>query len=199
MVIRDHWGAMREKDPEDATRLTLASERSEAEIAAERQRQDAERVAEALNDAARELAANLLRIIAGAGKSHTLISEIVALLNAYRELQPYAGTAAYSSIPTAPITDGLTDLDWRKNNPAYPDYRSEESLRRWLKDETEEVRLAEEEVVRAALRLAAARLARQPTQESASRHQFTRAFVELRRAQTKRGRLQASSRPSGTR
>jgi hypothetical protein len=86
MVIRDHWGAMREKDPEDATRLTLASERSEAEIAAERQRQDAERVAEALNDAARELAANLLRIIAGAGKSHTLISEIVALLNAYREL-----------------------------------------------------------------------------------------------------------------
>lgn len=47
---------MHEKDPEDSPRVRLASPRSEAEIAAERQRQDAERAAEALSYAVRELA-----------------------------------------------------------------------------------------------------------------------------------------------
>jgi hypothetical protein len=110
---------MRRKGPEDPTRLRLASERSEAEIAAERRRSDAERAAEALNDAVRELAANLLRIIAGAGKQHALIDEAIAFLKAYRELQPYPGSAAYPYSPIAPRGEGLTDLDWRKKNPAY--------------------------------------------------------------------------------
>jgi hypothetical protein len=42
---------MRKKDTEVSAPLRLASERSEAEIAAERKRQDAEQAAEALNDA----------------------------------------------------------------------------------------------------------------------------------------------------
>jgi hypothetical protein len=82
---------MRRKGPEEPTRLRLASERSEAEIAAERRRSDAERAAEALNDAVRELAANLLRVIGGAGKQHALIDEAIAFLKAYRELQPHPG------------------------------------------------------------------------------------------------------------
>ena len=73
---------------------------------------------QALNDAARNLAANLLRVIAGAGKKHALIDEATALLKACRELQPYSGTDAYSYSPIAAIAEGLTDLDWRKNNPA---------------------------------------------------------------------------------
>lgn len=76
------------------------------------------RVSQALNDAARNLAANLLRVIAGAGKKHALIDEATALLKACRELQPYSGTDAYSYSPIAAIAEGLTDLDWRKNNPA---------------------------------------------------------------------------------
>jgi hypothetical protein len=55
-------------------------------------------------------------IIAGAGKSHTLIDESVALLSAYQEMQPYSGTAAYPRSPISPITEGLTELDWRKKN-----------------------------------------------------------------------------------
>jgi hypothetical protein len=189
-------GAMRKKDPEDPTRLRLASERSEAEIAAERQRQDAERAAEALNDAARELAANVLRVIAGAGKNHILIEQTIALLEAYRELQPYSGTAAYPYSPIAPMAEGLTDLDWRKKNPAYADSIAEEDRRRWREDGTEEGRLAEEEAVRAVLRLVAARLVRQPTQESKSHTQFIYALLDLKRARTKHLRHYTSGRPS---
>jgi hypothetical protein len=187
---------MRKKDTEDPTRLRLASERSEVEIAAERGRQDAERAAEALNDAVRELAANVLRVIAGAGKNHTLIEQTIALLEAYRELQPYAGTVAYPYSPIVPMAEGLTDLDWRKKNPAYADSITEEDLRRWREDGTEDLRLAEEAAVRAALRLVAARLARQPTQETMSDHQFKEALLDFERARTKRVRFYASSRPS---
>jgi hypothetical protein len=186
---------MREKDPEDPARLRLASQRSEEEIAAERRRQDAERASEALSYAVRDLAANVLRVIAGAGKNHALIDETIPLLKAYRELQPYTGTDAYPYSPIAPMAKGLTDLDWRKNDSAYPDYDSEEN-RRWLEDGAEEVRLAEEEVVRAVLRLVAARLVRQPTQESVSHNQFRLALLDFERARTKRNRLHSSRRPS---
>jgi hypothetical protein len=189
-------GERRKKETEVSARLRLASERSEAEIAAERQRQDAEGAAEALNDAARNLAANLLRVIAGAGKKHAVIDEAIALLKACRELQPYSGTDAYPYSPIAAIAEGLTDLDWRKNDPAYPDYSSEEDRRRWLEDGTEDVRLAEEEAVRAVLRLVAARLVRQPTQESVSRKQFIRALLDFERARTKHHRHYTSGRPS---
>ena len=131
---------MRKKGTKAPPRLTLASERSEAEIAAERRRYDAESAAEALNYAARDLAANALRVIAGAGRIHRLIEETIALLTAYRELQPYAGAAAYRYRPVVPMEEGRTDLDWRKNDPAYLDSRSEETQRRWLEDGTEEVR-----------------------------------------------------------
>jgi hypothetical protein len=187
---------MREKDPEDPARLRLASQRSKAEIAAERERQDAERAAETLSYAVRKFAANVLRVIAGAGKNHTLIDETIALLNAYQELQPYAGTAAYPNSPIVPLAEGLTDLDWRKNNPAYPDYDSEENRRRWLEDGTEEVRLAEEEVFLAVLGVVAARLVRQPTQESKSNDKFAQALLDYERARTKRTRIYTSSRPS---
>jgi hypothetical protein len=98
---------MRRKGPEDPTRLRLASERSEAEIAAERRRSDAERAAEALNDAVRELAANLLRVIAGAGKQHALIDEAIAFLKAYRELQPTRGV---------PLTPTVQSPQWEGVN-----------------------------------------------------------------------------------
>ena len=65
---------------------------------------------QALNDAARNLAANLLRVIAGAGKKHALIDEATALLKACRELQPYSGTDAYSYSPIAAIAERLNDL-----------------------------------------------------------------------------------------
>jgi hypothetical protein len=187
---------MRKRDTEDPALLRLASERSEAEIAAQRHWQDAEGAAESLSHAARALAANVLRVIAGAGKDHTLIEEAVALLKAYRELQPYSGTDAYRYSPIAPIAEALTDLDWRKNNPSYPDYDSEESRRRWLEDGTEEVRLAEEAVFRAVLRVVAARLVRQPTQESVSHSQFIGALFDLERARTKRRRHYNSGRPA---
>jgi hypothetical protein len=187
---------MRKKDTAAPASLRLASERSEAEIAAERRRQDAERAAEALNDAARYLAANLLRIIAGAGKQHTLIEEAMALLKAYDTLQPYSGSAAYPYSPIAAIAEGLTDLDWRKKNPVYADSITEEDLRRWREDGTEDIRLAEEAAVRAALRLVAARLVRQPTQETRAHHQFRHALRELERAQTNRANLFNSRKPS---
>jgi hypothetical protein len=187
---------MRKKDTEVSARLRLASERSEAEIAAKRQRQDAERAAEALSYAARNFAANVLRVIAGAGKQHTLIDEAIALLKAYDKLQPYSGSAAYPCSPIAPIAEGLTDLDWRKNNPAFPGYRSEESLRRWHEDGTEDIRLAEEAAVRAALRLVAPRLVRQPAQETRAHHQLGLALLEVEQARTERHRLHNSRRPS---
>jgi hypothetical protein len=187
---------MRKKDTEDPARLRMASERSEAEIAAERQRQNAERAADALSHTARNFAANVLRVIAGAGKQHTLIGEAIALLKAYDKLQPYSGSVAYPYSPIAPIAEGLTDLDWRKKNPAYADSISEEDLRRWRADGTEDIRLAEEAAVRAALRLVAARLVRQPTQETRAHHQLGLALLEVEQARTERHRLHNSRRPS---
>jgi hypothetical protein len=187
---------MRKKDTEVSARLRLASERSEAEIAAKRQRQDAERAAEALSYAARNFAANVLRVIAGAGKQHTLIDEAIALLKAYDKLQPYSGSAAYPYSPIAPVAEGLTDLDWRNNNPAYPDYNSEEALRRWREDGTEEVRSAEERVFMASLRVVAARLVRQSPQEHTSHNQFAHALGDLERARTKHHSFYTSSKPS---
>jgi hypothetical protein len=177
---------MREKDPEDPTRLRLASERSEAEIAALREREEAQRAAQHLADGTRRLVANILRIIAGAGKHYELIDQMIAVLNAFHELQPYTGKAAYPSHPIAPIAEALTDLDWRKNNPDYPDYVSPENRRQ--SDGSLGVRLAEEAIIKAALRVTAARLARQPTQESISYSHLIEALVEFERARDNRRR-----------
>jgi hypothetical protein len=187
---------MIDKDPDNPPGLHLASQRSDAEIAAERQRRDAQQAAEFLGSNVRYLSANILRIIAGGGKAHTLIEETTAVLEAYRELQPYAPTGAFRASLVAPMVEALTNLDWRKNNPGYTDYNSAEDRQRWLQDGTEQVRLAEDAIVTAALRVVAARLARQPTQESTSLGQLRQALDEFERARTHRIKSAASRRSS---
>ena len=187
---------MKERDSAKFGRLQIASQRTDAEIAAEQARQDAERAALQLNSATRAMAANILRIIAGAGKDYALIEQVLAVLTAYQEMHPYAGTAAYPHSPVAPIREALIELDWRKNNPNYGGHNDPKSEERWLSDGTTGVRLAKDWIVRSALRVAASQLAQQPTQEHSALDQLSQALREYERARDERLRLVSVGKPS---
>src|SRR5262249_25161438 len=91
-----------DKDKDD--KIKLVSERSEHEIAAQS-------VTAELGWAVNQLAANILRVIAGAGENHSLARQMSAVLKHYEELSALfrSGKCPYS--PEAPMHEVLQD--WR--------------------------------------------------------------------------------------
>jgi hypothetical protein len=154
--------------------LKLASERDENEIAASN-------AAARLNYATRCLAANILRIVAGAGKAHQLIPQMIEVFNCYETMREFVGSAAFPYVPYGPMVDGLHSLDWRKDNPLYS-APSEADLARWERDGTAEVQRAEARVIKAALRVVAAQLLAQPTQESTAENDLVFAIMDREKA-----------------
>ena len=151
-----------EQDPK-----VVAAQRARTEIAA----------------ATKELAANLLRIIAGAGNSEKLVDQMTAALKPCEKLCEASGSA--TSLAGA-LDEALRDLDWRQDATGYSQ-PTDEDRARWERDGTTETERARDAVVQAALRLVAAQLSAQPTQESQADNQlllairyFGRAWAEHR-------------------
>jgi hypothetical protein len=152
-------------------KLKLVADNDEKALVRRREEATVERATVQLKYATSALAANILRIIAGAGKEYELIAQICELLKAYNELQPLSGRASYPYAPSTPIVEGLRELDWRKGVEGY--YQpTEEDLVRRQRDGSVAVENAKADVVQAALRLTAAQLMAQPTQESTADSQL---------------------------
>jgi hypothetical protein len=161
--------------------LKLVADNDEKELVRQREKVAAECAASELGYATRALAANILRIIAGAGKGSELISQICEVLKAYQELQPLSGRACYPYPPSTPMVEGLRELDWRRGAEGYHQ-PTEEDLERWRRDGSADLADAKSVVAQAALRLTAAQLLRQPTQESTADHQLFSAIRQLEEA-----------------
>ena len=124
-------------------KIKLVSERDEKEIAAPRARSE-------LELAIRDFAANVLRIIAGAGDSGRLLNQLVPVIEAHKKLLELTGNTFASEIS---IGQALRSLDWSADDP------------RWQWD-TALIDRAQNEIVRAALRILAAELCDQRRQKA---------------------------------
>jgi hypothetical protein len=133
--------------------IEIVSQTSDAEI--ERQR-----AAERLRSATRDLGANLLRIAAGSGKPDEVVRHAAELVTA---CETFATLTGYSA--ELPIAEALRDHDWRARDPAYSK-PAPQDLARWEQDGNAAFERAIDRVAQESLRLIAARLAAQPTQES---------------------------------
>ena len=162
-------------DEVKSDKLKLVSDNDERELARQRERTAADRAAVQLTYATRALAANILRIIAGAGKDYELVRQIVEVLNAYKELHPLSGRTSYPYAPSYPMVEGLRELDWRKGTEGYHQ-PTEEDLARRERDGAAALDDAKADVVQSALRLIAAQLMAQPTQESVADGQLVSAI-----------------------
>ncbi|MFT8246599.1 hypothetical protein [Roseomonas sp. BN140053] len=156
--------------------MKVVAENSEAELEARRKQEATDRAREQVVRALRELAANLLRVIRGAGKPWTLgqdAAEVVIAIEAYQEI---AG-------PTLFADDIAAALRIQEHYRHLPSLSSREAERLD----------AEEQVVRGALQVVASKLLGQRTQEAAGddeMHRGIREFGEIR-AEAKREHLVA--------
>ena len=178
---------------ENTGKLKLVSERTEAELVAESKRREAEDAAEQLAYATRNLAANILRIIAGGGKHYNLAHQVMAVAKGIEELRHFCGSASYSSNAGSAMAAALGDLDWRKNSPAFPNYKSVEELEPF-DSPVADLERSKGRVLTAALRLTAARLLRQSAQESTTSGQLDQ---EMLRFAARRYERPKAKKPGG--
>ena len=144
--------------------MRVVSENSETDLA---RRQAVERVRWAL----REMTANLLRVVRGAGKSHEIVNQTAELLQALASYRDVVGTFP-------PVDELDRFLRMGRDFDAYMQY--EEQVRARIS--------AEESIVRGALQMAASQLIGQSTQEAAGRHEMyggLNAIVDMRTAERK--------------
>jgi hypothetical protein len=127
-----------------------------------------------LNRAIKELTANMLRIIAGAGKSSELIEQIQPIVAACESLMKLTGNSLAAEIQ---IEQTLQTLDWRANNPNYS-RPSDEDLARWEIDGSADLERAERAIVKEACQIVAAQIAEEPNQESKRHYQFVTAIKD---------------------
>jgi hypothetical protein len=128
--------------------------------------------------AARALTANLIKIAAGTGEPHEVRHQAAEFIQAFDRVTPFSGSAAY---PYAPSTAVATGLDWRPEHDP-------QAVQRGLKDGSWAADAAENALLDAALKVAAARLARQ-SGGGAYRRLLLEAARELDEAQSERRRL----------
>lgn len=149
--------------------MRIVSENSDAEIAAARARDE-------IVWPLRELAANLMRVIRGAGKPYDIGKQAAAVVSAFVDYREVVG--AY---PTSyEITHALR-LDTDKNDDA----PVQEDRWGW----------AEEDIVRGCLQMAASDLLGQATQRSAGRHEMMKGLMEIEAIRQENRRAHVSARP----
>ena len=139
----------------------LVSERDEKEIAAERAYSD-------LVWRTKQLAANILRVIAGAGSSDELLDQSRMMVSAAESLTDIIGNTLVAGMVIERV---LRSLDWRAINTDYS-RPTDEDLARLESDGSANVERTQSAVLQAACRLVAAQLAAQPEQESVSLNKF---------------------------
>jgi hypothetical protein len=170
-----------------SNKLKLVADNDEKQLVRQRDKTRAERAAIQLSCATRALAANILRIIAGAGKDYELFGQMIEVLKAYDELHPMSGRASYPYPPSTPMVEGLHELDWRRGAEGYYQPTENDLARR--RDGSADLDDAKADVVQAALRMTAAQLMAQPTQESVADSQLVsaiRRFEEARQVRNER-------------
>jgi hypothetical protein len=132
-----------------------------------------------LEQATRNLAANLLRVIAGAGRDYELIGQIIATGKAWSEMQKWSGQPDYPYVPHWPMVQALHSWTW-------DDGLSEEQRSRMWKNGNAEVESSQDDVVTSALRLVAARLLGQSTQISQAERELSDSTRRLKEAKEER-------------
>ena len=153
-------------DDDSDDRLKFVAKNDPRHIERQRKRKESDYAAEHLEEAARFLAANLLRIIAGAGNAPELVREAAKFISAWEDVRKSGHS------PSIPIERGLQDLDWRRSDPT----TSEGSLA-----------YAQRDVAFSSMRWIAAQLTGLVPQKRVSEHQlylaietFNDSFVTLK-------------------
>jgi hypothetical protein len=127
--------------------------------------------------ATKELTANLLRVAAGGGQPFGVIRHLAAVANAHAEFAPlfrhYRGQH--------PVAESLTQ-DWLRESLLPP--AEADAERRWNLEEA--VEGAEDEILKYALRIVAARLVSQNTVERIAHRRFYEALFRWSEAHEKR-------------
>jgi hypothetical protein len=134
-----------------------------------------------------ELAANLLRVIAGAGKSYDLIEHMVAVIEACDEFNKTGGYrefgTSFSEIVERVLREG-TDT-WLQKMYDRGEELSEQdraNLDRWSEDGSVTRELGQTQMVQSALRMVAGRLVEQRVQVSQAESQFWDGFRAIERS-----------------
>jgi hypothetical protein len=145
--------------------------------------QDAENVSakqaeKELEWATSRLAANLMRIVAGAGKPQKVFTDAYDFCEAYSHLLSFHGRVACD--PLAAIVKGATDFEWRRHDTGYTQPTAE-FLAMWERDGSMARERMIEEIARWSLRWRAAQLLAQPTQESQAHSGIYQAIRSLER------------------
>jgi hypothetical protein len=136
------------------------------------------RAKEAVEDAFRHCAINMLRVVAGAGKPYDLLGEMIACIEAARGYYEVSGHYPMSDY-IASALDG--------------DKKDREFIEKWYRErgvedvyeETHRMEL-EMEMRRYGLRVIAAQMAYQPTIESNAKRKFFDSFMALERLREER-------------
>lgn len=156
----------------------LVAENDDAALTMQRRRAEADRAKEWLAQRTRDLAANMLRVIAGAGKSFELMDQMEQVAQAYvrlvEHLDGIGGDFAYGA--TLAMEQALRDLDWRSHTEGYGEGITDADRARWRDDGSTALAYTESVIFSQALRVVAAQLARQPTQESRAGSSFAAAL-----------------------
>jgi hypothetical protein len=148
-----------------------------------------------------ELAANLLRVIAGAGKSYDLIEHMVAVIQACDEFQKAGGYQEFG-IPCSDIVERVlregTDT-WLQKMYDRGEELSEEdraNLDRWSEDGSVTRELGQAQMVQSALRMVAGRLVEQRVQVSQAESQFWEGFRAIERSREEKANYRERRLPA---
>jgi hypothetical protein len=147
--------------------IRLVSEQSEADIAKKRAEEE-------IGIELRALAANMLRVIRGAGKPYELVRDMSSCLKAFQ-----AYYDAHSVWPDSYRLQKVLDFDPDEYSRLKPDM-DEAAMEQW------HIKTAENEVCRAALQIVASKLIGQRTQEHQGHSDLYSAFRSLDESREKR-------------
>ena len=152
--------------------MKLVVDNDAAEIERRRAAREEEQARAVAQQAAQELAANLIRIARGAGSPHYVLSQTFDLAKAIQDFAEVAPT-------------GLGTLDFAG---ALHISRDWEELQTYSEVERERAR-AEEAMIRGALQVAASRILGQRTQESRGKTEMWEGFYALERWREERRKV----------
>lgn len=136
---------------------------------------------EALDWPLREAAANVLRVVRGAGKPHKIASLMQDVIGAYLAYRDAAGhyPTPYVIAEILEFSETGSPERWRAS---FPGEVAEEDFQRWLEDGSFDRHAAIDDIIRASLQICASRLVGQRTQERTAESALYEAIRSLEAA-----------------
>jgi len=151
-----------------------------------------ERAAALLGAWLRRLAANLMRIVRGAGKPNDLAEEMSAALTAFKDYHEAVGEEPSSYEISQALSIGEKFEDWRQMKDE--GRTTEQDMERWRADGTIEQELAFAAICRGALQHVASTLVHQPIHIASGESDVYEAIFRIERVREERRRGQAKPR-----